>query len=516
MRNILLHIFLLVLASSVQAQSVRVANYYGDRQAAVSLTFDDGVQEHYTLVAPHLDRYCLKATFAINGQFIGDIDDHYAPRMTWKECRELVSNGHELANHAWSHKNLTHVDQSALMAEISRNDSIILCETGVFPKSFVYPYNGMSKEIVESCEAGRVGSRTSQYALGQRNSKSTEASINKWVDGLVANQEWGVAMLHGIYTGWDRWDEPWVLWDFFKRLAYRNDTIWTATFSDVQAYVKERDAVVLKTEYRRKVLTISPSIDLDSTMFAMPLTLIIEGMDMSRCVKVVQDGKTLQVTAKPDYYIVDINPYGSPITVSYADHSVLEGKSITLIGDSYVYNHACPQSETWHYKVAAKHGMTYTNLGKNGICIAYHRSRFGEPLCVRYKSIPRESDYIVIVAGHNDAYFVNEDVEQQVVFRERMNELLIGLKRDFPQARIGWVTPWNVGYEGFPATIAIIKELCHKHGIPVLDAARTSGINPNDAAFRSKYFQRPNDTAHLNNAGHDLLIHWGEQFLMGL
>ena len=516
MRNILLHIFLLALSISLQAQTVRIADFYGDRQAAVSLTFDDGIQEHYTLVAPHLDRYCLKATFAINGQFIGDIDDRYAPRMTWEECRRLIDNGHELANHSWSHKNLTNVDKDALMAEICRNDSIIQCETGVFPKSFVYPYNGMNQEVVELCEKGRIGSRTSQYALGQRNSKSTEASINTGVDGLVANKEWGVAMLHGIYTGWDRWDEPWVLWDFFKRLAYRSDTIWTATFSDVQAYVKERDAIILRTDYRRKVLTITPSIDLDSAVFDMPLTMIIEGMDMTRCVNVVQDGKTLQVTAKPDYYIVDINPYGSPITVSYADESVLEGKNITVIGDSYVYNHSCPQNETWHYKVAAKNGMSYTNLGKNGICIAYHRSRFGEPLCVRYKSIPRESDYIVIVAGHNDAYFVNEDIQQQVVLRERMDELLTGLKRDFPQARIGWVTPWNVGYEGFPATIAIIKEVCRKHGVPVLDAAQTSGVNPNDAAFRGKYFQRPNDTAHLNNAGHDLLIHWGEQFLLGL
>lgn len=41
-------IFLPLLAA---AQTVSVARYWGDRQAAVSLTFDDGLQEHYTLVA---------------------------------------------------------------------------------------------------------------------------------------------------------------------------------------------------------------------------------------------------------------------------------------------------------------------------------------------------------------------------------------------------------------------------------------------------------------------------------
>ena len=76
--------------------------------------------------------------------------------------------------------------------------------------------------------------------------------------------------------------------------------------------------------------------------------------------------------------------------------------------------------------------------------------------------------------------------------------------------------PWNVAYEGFPATINIIEEMCRKNDVKVLNAAYTSGINPNDLVFRSRYFQGKDDNAHLNNAGHNLLMHWGEQFVMGL
>ena len=47
-------IFFLFLSLSVKSQTVSVADFLGDRQAAVSLTFDDGIQEHYTLVAPQL------------------------------------------------------------------------------------------------------------------------------------------------------------------------------------------------------------------------------------------------------------------------------------------------------------------------------------------------------------------------------------------------------------------------------------------------------------------------------
>ena len=76
-------IFFLFLSLSVKSQTVSVADFLGDRQAAVSLTFDDGIQEHYTLVPPpHLNRYALRGTFGINGKYMGDIDDHFAPRLT--------------------------------------------------------------------------------------------------------------------------------------------------------------------------------------------------------------------------------------------------------------------------------------------------------------------------------------------------------------------------------------------------------------------------------------------------
>ena len=40
------------LCMTIKSQTVSVADFWGDLQAAVSLTFDDGIQEHYTLVPP--------------------------------------------------------------------------------------------------------------------------------------------------------------------------------------------------------------------------------------------------------------------------------------------------------------------------------------------------------------------------------------------------------------------------------------------------------------------------------
>lgn len=324
-------------------------------------------------------------------------------------------------------------------------------------------------------------------------------------------------MTHGIYTAWDQWDEPWVLWNFFRELAFKKDSVWVDTFSNIQAYVKERHAVTLTTRWYNNTFIITPSLSLDSKIFRMPLTLKIAGTEKNQCIKAVQDGKSLQVSYRGDYSTIDINPYGSSVAVSYIKEETLEGKTMCVIGDSYVYNHGCPVTETWHYKLATKHSMKYKNLGQNGNSIAFERdSIYGAPLYKRYSLIPEDTDYILIIAGHNDAYWVNGDIDRQKVLRWRLDELLKGLKRKYPGAKIGWVTPWNVAYEGFPVTISIIEEICRKNDIKVLNAAYTSGINPNDLVFRSRYFQGKNDNAHLNNVGHDLLIHWGEQFVMGL
>lgn len=186
------------------AQEVSVARYQGDRVCAVSLTFDDGVQEDYTLIAPHLDRYALKATFAINGYYIGDLDDHYSPRMTWEECRSLVRSGHELSNHSWSHPKLTTLSDDSLRMEIARNDSAIEKETGKRPVTFIYPYNTVDDRVRTATMEGRICNREYQFGLGQANSHQTRESIQQWLRQQIDERAWGVTMSHGIYTAWDR------------------------------------------------------------------------------------------------------------------------------------------------------------------------------------------------------------------------------------------------------------------------------------------------------------------------
>jgi len=517
-----------LLSSDVAAlaQTVRVAPYLGDAQCAVSLTFDDGIQENYTLIAPHLDRFALKGTFTINGAMIGDLDDHYSPRMTWEEVASLYRNGHEISNHSWSHLKLTKLSDEELRIEIERNDSAIIAATGHRPSTFIYPYNARDERVREACVKGRVGTREYQFGLGQANSHQTQESISEWLRRQINEKSWGVAMTHGIYTAWDRWEEPWLFWDLMRELAFKSDTIWTATFAQVSAYVTERDAIRLEVKQRKDVTTITPYLDLDSTIFTEPLTMRVQGCFEKKVAKyskwgawrAEQDGKILPISRRGEELLFEFNPFGGQITFSPLQKDPLAGKKICLLGDSYVANHRQPKENTWHSKIAARHGMTYCNYGRNGGAIAFDRTNrnFGKALYVRYEEMDDDADYVVVIAGHNDAYFVTQGPDSLAAFIQHLDDLCVGLKQKYPHAKLAFISPWNVAYEGFPVVMSHIQHACRRHEIPFLNAATTSGVEVENEAFRQRYFQSVKDHAHLNSEGHDMLVQWGEAFLMSL
>lgn len=200
----------------------------------------------------------------------------------------------------------------------------------------------------------------------------------------------------------------------------------------------------------------------------------------------------------------------------------LYGKSMVIIGDSYVKNHRRPVTETWHYKIAQKYHMTYHNYGRNGNCIAFDRTKegFGIPMYLRYKDMTDTADYVMVVAGHNDATMISRydtiGHEALDTFKSRMRELTKGLIEKYPHAKIAFFTPWNIDQKEFHAVISAMEEICAEYHISIYNAAQKSGIDVRDESFRKKYFQSPNDTAHLNDAGHSLFMDKAESFLLGL
>ena len=195
-------------------------------------------------------------------------------------------------------------------------------------------------------------------------------------------------------------------------------------------------------------------------------------------------------------------------------------KVLNVIGDSYVANHRRPAEEAWHYKMAVELGMTYNNYGRNGSCVAFDRSHdgkwnFGPALWVRYTAMSPDADYVLIIAGHNDADKVKQNADSLQMFADSLEVLLSGIERLCPKARIGYVTPWYVDRPGFAPVCKAIKQVCKRHHVPVLmNYDKKSVIKVRDAAFRKQYFQGADDTAHLNAAGHDLFLPVGKAWFL--
>ena len=195
----------------------------------------------------------------------------------------------------------------------------------------------------------------------------------------------------------------------------------------------------------------------------------------------------------------------------------LQGKRIGLFGDSYVRNHREPVENTWHYKFAQKHGMQYFNYGRNGNCVAMPRARFGEAMYKRYKEMTDSLDYVVVIAGHNDASLLDSIGIDN--YKEKLGILCEGLIEKYPSAKIFSFTCWTCKHFAGSATEKVVDatlEVCGRYSIPVFDAARKGNIFAQSDAFRKIFFQNGgvNDTAHLNAKGHDRFLPCAEAFLL--
>lgn len=195
--------------------------------------------------------------------------------------------------------------------------------------------------------------------------------------------------------------------------------------------------------------------------------------------------------------------------------SSLYAQRMLVLGDSYVANHRRPASEAWHSMAAQRLGLEYRNYGRNGSSVAWDRQRFGPRMVQRCMEMTDTADIVLVIAGHNDATMAGENRDSLQMFRDSLSLLCQRLHQRYPRAQIGFVTPWHVDRPGFESVIRIIHQVCKKHRIPVLDT-QSSPIRVEDADFRRRYFQSPDDHAHLNAEGHLLVLPWGERFLKEL
>ena len=211
------------------------------------------------------------------------------------------------------------------------------------------------------------------------------------------------------------------------------------------------------------------------------------------------------------------------------DQSVIEGStcdfsdvSIACLGDSITQASNLENMEDYQqyaYPTKLKEILgaeSVTNLGIGGSSIGrYWDNAFVD----RYKEIPKDTDLIIVMGGTNDGFCLTQ--EELGTVKERkpntfigdLDELMRGLKADYPDATIVFATPLpNVLHDMLkkerdyllPQIILVnaIKYLAKEYEIPVIDLYNSNILDTHDAAVIYNYMP---DGVHCNPDGYTIL-----------
>ncbi len=111
-----------------------------DDQNMVALTFDDGPDREFTIrVLDVLKSKNVKATFFVLG------DRVYRYRTL---VRRIVSEGHLLSSHSWSHPYFTRLTEHELCEEVKKTEDAIFNVTGLRTAMIRPPYGAVSAPVV--------------------------------------------------------------------------------------------------------------------------------------------------------------------------------------------------------------------------------------------------------------------------------------------------------------------------------------------------------------------------------
>ncbi len=110
----------------------------------VALTFDDGPDSYYTeRVLEILKDYGIPATFFVVGSNV-----NIYPAVV----KKIVEDGHVIANHSWSHPNLSKLNKKELILQIEDTEKAINEQTGVNIRFLRPPWGFVSDTLLQTAQ----------------------------------------------------------------------------------------------------------------------------------------------------------------------------------------------------------------------------------------------------------------------------------------------------------------------------------------------------------------------------
>lgn len=166
-------------------------NAVNTSRPVVALTFDDGPHPEYTpKLLDILRHHGVRATFYVIGRSV----------ETYPEiARRIVAEGHEIANHTWSHPALPSISPARLDQEITKTSETIYRVTGRKPTNMRPPYGAINERVRQSL-LQRHGLDVIMWSVDPLDWKRPGASVvtQRMVDGAKPG---GILLAHDIHPG---------------------------------------------------------------------------------------------------------------------------------------------------------------------------------------------------------------------------------------------------------------------------------------------------------------------------
>lgn len=112
-----------------------------DKKIIVSITFDDGNEEDFTIFWPMLKKYNLRGTFYVITDQIG-----LKGKLTFEQLNILYKNGNEIGSHTHTHPRLTRLDDKRVEFEL-RKSKEVLAEFN--PRTLAYPDGDYDNRVIK-------------------------------------------------------------------------------------------------------------------------------------------------------------------------------------------------------------------------------------------------------------------------------------------------------------------------------------------------------------------------------
>ena len=157
----------------------------------VALTFDDGPHPEFTpRLLDILRAEGVRATFYVIGRSVETYPDI---------ARRIVSEGHEIANHTWSHPALPGVGAARLNKEIASTTEVIQRVTGRRPTNMRPPYGAINDRVRESMFKDH-GLDVIMWSVDPLDWRRPGAAVvrQRLVDGATPG---GILLAHDIHPG---------------------------------------------------------------------------------------------------------------------------------------------------------------------------------------------------------------------------------------------------------------------------------------------------------------------------